>query len=87
MLEEIWLVVLAGVLGGIVRSVLGFLSEAEPNEKFSWTKLGKTLARAIIGGAVLGYWLALDFKAVFFASFASDVAAHNVWDIIKEKTK
>lgn len=86
-MEAIWLIILAGIVGGAARSVLGFLSEAEPNEKFSWTKFGKTLARAVIGGAILGYWLALDFKAVFFAAFFSDVGSKAVWDIIKEKTK
>lgn len=83
-MEEILLVILAGVLGGIARAVLGFLGESEPKEKFDWTKATKTLARAVIGGAILAYWLALDFKATFFAAFMADIAAKNVWDLIQE---
>ena len=86
-MQEIALVLLAGILGGVLRTILGFLGESEPDEKFSLVKAGKTLLRAVIGGGILAYFLNLDPKAVFFAAFLSDVATKNVWDVIKEKTR
>lgn len=86
-MEEILLVILAGVLGGAARSVLGFLGEAEPDESFSYKKAVKSILRAVIGGAILAYFLALDPKGTFFAAFMADLASKNVWDLIKEKAK
>lgn len=85
MLEEIWLVILAGVLGGATRSIFGFLGEAEPDESFSVKKAVKSILRATIGGGVLAYFLALDPKGTFFAAFVTDFTSKAVWDIIQAK--
>jgi len=85
MIEPLAIIILAGALGGLVRCILGFLGEREPGEPFSFKKFAKTLARAVIGGAILAYWLEIDFKGAFFAAFRADVATKNVWDIIKKK--
>ena len=81
-MEPIVILIGAGALGGVVRTVLGYLSEKEDGEGFSVKKLTKSLLRSVIGGAVLGYWLQLDVKGVFFAAFSADVGSKAVWDII-----
>jgi len=85
LMEPLVMAILAGALGGLFRSILGFLGEREPEESFDLKKCVKSILRAVIGGAILGYWLQLDFKSVFFASFMADVATKNVWDLIKPK--
>jgi len=79
------MIILAGALGGLFRSILGFLGEREPEEPFDPKKCVKSILRATIGGAILGYSLELDPKSVFFVSFTVDVASKNVWDLIKLK--
>ena len=84
-MEAIWVIILAGILGGGARSILGFLGEAEPDESFSYKKAVKSILRATIGGGILAYFLTLDPKGTFFAAFTVDFASKNVWDIIQEK--
>jgi len=84
-INPIILLILAGALGGLCRSILGWLGEREPDEPFSVKKCIKSILRATIGGAILGYWLGLDPKGTFFAAFAADLSSKNVWDLMKKK--
>jgi len=84
-MDPVVIVLLAGALGAALRCVLGYLGEAEEKEGFDAKKLAKTLARGIVGGVILVYFLSLDPKAAFFTAFLADVASKNVWDIIQEK--
>jgi hypothetical protein len=83
--EAIFLVVVAGVLGGLFRAVLGFLGEADPGEEFSPAKAARSILRAVIGGGILAYFLGLDPKATFFAAFASDIGLKNLTDMIRNR--
>jgi len=84
-MKEVWIIILAGILGGAVRCVLGYLAESETDEPFRWEKAGKSLLRATLGGAVLAYFLSLEPQGTFFAAFLADVGSKNVWDIIRKK--
>lgn len=80
----LWIII-AGALGGIIRAVFGWASkdEIEPIDK---VKLLKSVIRALIGGAILGYGLIstlpeapgwLTLISTFFAAIGTDVLWHD----------
>jgi len=80
MLPIVWIII-AGMCGGIVRSVVGWAEKED--ESFDWLKFAKSLVRAIIGGAVFAYGLGLtDPFAVFFAAITADVLWHDGYKAI-----
>jgi len=95
-MDPIWVAVVAGLVGGLLRAVLGFVGEADEDEKFSLVKMAKTLVRALVGGAVVGYGMATLLsvtatEVIFFASLAGavtvDLFVKNVTDAISKRTK
>lgn len=65
------LILAAGVLGGFVRSMVGW-ANTETTEKFNRVKFAKSIIRAGSAGLVIAYALQLDPVATFFAAGFSD---------------
>ena len=73
-MEELFVALAAGALGGIVRSIWGWAANAYPSgDKFDFVRLAKSVARAVIGGAVFAFGLGLDPVSTFFAAFSADI--------------
>ena len=66
------LILAAGVLGGFVRSMIGW-ANTETTEKFNRMKFTKSIIRAGTAGLVIAYTLQLDPVATFFAAGFGDV--------------
>jgi len=80
-MKSLLLAIFAGLLGGIVRSVLGWAKTEEP---FDPLKFIKSLIRAAIGGAVFGFGIGLDPISTFFAAITTDVLWHDAWKAIQK---
>jgi uncharacterized membrane protein YfcA len=85
MSELIYLwIIIAGALGGFVRSVFGWSSkdDSEPIDKI---KVLKSMIRAVIGGAIFGFTAIstlpdagfLAIIGTFFAAIGTDVLWHD----------
>ncbi|MHA1470389.1 MAG: hypothetical protein ACTSSP_07490 [Candidatus Asgardarchaeia archaeon] len=81
----IWIII-AGALGGAVRSLLGWASKDE-YEPFNKIKFLKSVIRAVIGGAIFGYSVIstlpevpgfLTMVGTFFAAIGTDVIWHDM---------
>ena len=81
-MDPIFIIIGIGALGGFARSILGFLAQSDTDgESFDFAKSLKSVLRAAIGGAILAYSLNFtDYKTIFFAAYAADVAATNLWN-------
>jgi fluoride ion exporter CrcB/FEX len=87
-MESVFIVLLIGAFGGVVRSLLGYKYQAEEGEKFSWEKFIKSVVRAAIGGAFIVYttvWLTATevnsqtYILAFFASVGADVITKELY--------
>lgn len=54
-IEPIVLLLIVGAIGGIVRSILGYNTQSDPNEPFDYMKLLKSVLRAAIVGSFVVY--------------------------------
>ena len=95
-MDPIIYVVIAGALGGLLRSIFGYAGEAENTESFDPVKAGKSILRAIIGGGLIGYALFLSgvvpvgmslAAVAFFSGMAADVSSKNIWEFIQPYLK
>ena len=80
-MEALIYILLAGMLGGAVRSVVRY---AAKDESFDVDKFIKSLIIAAVGGLVLAYTLGLGLVATFFAALSTDVV---LTDLYKKITK
>jgi len=95
-MDPIFYVVIAGAIGGFLRSVFGYAGEAENTESFNPIKAGKSVLRAVIGGGLIGYALFLSgvlpvgmslAAVAFFSGMAADVSSKNLWEFIQPYLK
>ena len=88
-LDPVITITAVGILGGMVRSLLGYFEQSDEGETFSLKKLGKSMARAgLIGGFVASGLLpeVLTIKiivATFFLCAGVDVLAKEGFGTIK----
>lgn len=89
-MEPILILVGVGALGGIVRSFIGFQTQSDENEKFSFVKLIKSIVRASVAGAFLVYnttEITPDigmkvYIGAFFTSMGADVFLKEVYSSV-----
>ncbi len=86
------LIVLVGLLGGVVRGVLGYSNQSSRGEDFDWLKFGKSVLRAGIADSVLVY-TTMDittgsttlYITAFFMAIGADVALKEGYKTIIKK--
>ena len=81
-MDAIIYVLLVGMLGGVVRSIVNYKGK---DESFDPGKFMKSAIRAAVGGLILAYTLNLDPIATFFAALSSDVIMHDAYKTISKK--
>lgn len=80
--------VIAGVVGGVLRSILGY---AEQEEEFNWKKSLKSLIRAGVGGIALAVGLGITvidiqtFLIVVLACAGIDTVWHDAYKAATKK--
>jgi len=85
-METLVMLLLVGAVGGAVRSVLGYKTQADEGEKFDIVKFLKSVVRASIAGAFLIYSTfdlnnitEKTYVAAFFTSVGADVLIKEVY--------
>jgi hypothetical protein len=95
MVEPILILVGVGAVGGIVRSIIGYLTLAEAGETYSWKKLVSSILRAAIAGGAVVY-MTTDVSTVptisiyigaFFSSIGADVLLKELYGAVNGATK
>ena len=80
MLDIKILCLIAGILAGILRSVMGYLESTEP---FNFKLFSITLVRTVILAALMGYGLNQEPVMAFFTVFFADSLVHKGYKITK----
>lgn len=80
-MEALIYILLVGMLGGAVRSILHY---AKQDDAFDVGKFIKSLITASVGGLVLAHTLNLDPVGTFFAALSSDVVLHDAYKTLKK---
>ena len=75
---------LAGILAGALRSIMGWL---ESEEKFDPKKFVTTLIRTCVIGASLGFASAESPVTVFFITYTSDTLIKQSYNVAKSKVE
>jgi hypothetical protein len=85
-IETILILLVVGAVGGAVRSILGYETQAEEGEKFDWLKFAKSVVRASIAGSALVYYtIGLEniesktYVTAFFLSVGGDVLVKEIY--------
>jgi hypothetical protein len=77
-MDELIVIILAAIIGSVIRILFGYAGESDVGEKFSGAKAGRSLVRGIIGGCVIGAYcfytnLVVDPVAVFLLTFTGAI--------------
>ena len=92
-MNEFIIILVAAILGSVVRVIFGFLGEAEPDEPFSWKKALRSIVRGVIGGAVIGTYAFYTqtitsplgvFLAAFTGAITVDLIVKNIGDMTRK---
>lgn len=78
-MDPIFIILGAGILGGLVRSLVGWAAHAETNEDVDAMKTLKSVIRASATGLIVAYTLQLDPMATFFAAGFGDVVLKEAY--------
>jgi hypothetical protein len=85
-IETILILLVVGGVGGAVRSVLGYKTQADEGEQFDWLKFAKSVVRAAIAGSALVYYtIGLEniesktYVTAFFLSVGGDVLVKEIY--------
>lgn len=91
-MEPILILLVIGVIGGVVRSVLGYQNQADPGENFNYVKMAQSALRAAIVGTsvVLGATALTNspmttatYIMAFMTAVGSDVLAKEGYGTVK----
>lgn len=90
-MEPILILVLVGASGGLIRSLIGFMNQADEGEKFNWKKLVASVLRASIAGSLLVYQTVEVTESIevgtyigaFFTSMGADVFLKEIYGTVK----
>lgn len=76
-MEAILLAVIAAIIGGVMRVLLGFF---QAQDKFDLMKVGRSVGIAIILGIIAGISMPeFGFVPTLMATFAGTVAIENIY--------
>jgi len=80
MFEMQTLALIAGIVAGVLRSVMGWMESKKP---FNPQLLVNTVFRAAICGALMAYTLNLDPMMTFFTVYMEDSLLNKSYKIVK----
>lgn len=89
-MEPLIALLLVGALGGVVRSILGYKTDAPPEESFDWGKFLKSVLRASIAGSAIVYSTVplenittATYVTAFFVAVGADVLVKDAFEAVK----
>lgn len=82
-LDALTIAIIGGLVGGIIRSILGWASQ-EPPEPFNGMKMLKSMIRAAIGGIIIVYGLivagtSLTFIGAIIIAITGGTGTDVIW--------
>lgn len=90
-IDPIIILLLVGAIGGVVRAILGYQTQSDEGETFSYWKASKSVLRGAIGGTalVLGMNTLLNspittvtYATAFLASVGADVILKELYGTV-----
>ena len=90
-MEPILILLIVGALGGLLRSFLGYNTQADDNESFDYMKMFKSMLRAsLVGAAVVMVLMKPDtvtdtafYVGAFFMAIGSDILSKEGYTTAK----